>query len=144
MKKEIYDKLDDNVNKNLFEVDFEFDDLSKNEKNILKETIIKINENSFSFDLFLVDKLIQPLDILVKLYTNKITGDVRINMHDKDGVIFGTILFKTLKIMKINNLIDFDYESIGSYKETKKDINVEVIYDDILYSNNNIDFDKLT
>ena len=140
--KNFYDKnTTEDVHKSLFELDFEFEGLTKIESEILRETVRKVTEDAIYFDLFLINKEMQPLNILLKLYTNKTTGDVKIKMHDKDGDVHGIILFKTLKITKINNLIDFDYDETET---TEKNINVNIVYDDILYSSDNKEFNKLT
>lgn len=145
-KKDIYNTLKvEDYYKNLFEVDFEFDELSKIEKSILKETIKKIDENTLEFNLSLVENVIQPLNILVRLFKNKTTGDVAIKTHDKEGTINSIILFKTVKIMKINDFIDFDYNADTNMGYgSGKNIKVDIIYDDILYSSDNKEFDKLT
>ena len=108
--KKVYEELTkENINKNLFDVDFEFEEISKIEKQLLKDHIIKITDDKMEFELMSVEKVAQPLDILIKLKNNKSTGDVFVKMKDKDDNILGTFKFKTLKVMEINNLIDFDF-----------------------------------
>jgi hypothetical protein len=144
MKKEIYDNLNkENINKNLFEVDFDFTELSKTEKEILKNCILKINEEIMEFELLSIDKVIQPLDILIRLKNEKISGEVKIKMHDKDGRVLGVLIFKTLKFTEINNLIDFNFE-VDGYKDTRKNITTNFTFDDILYSSDGKEFNKLT
>ena len=143
MKKVYEDLIKENINKNLFEVDFQFAELSKTDKEILKNCILKINEDIMEFELLSIDKIIQPLDILIKLRSEKNSGDVKINMHDKDGRVLGILIFKTLKFTEINNLIDFDFEADG-YKDNKKNITTNFTYDDILYSSDGKEFNKLT
>ena len=85
MKKVAYENLTkENINKNLFDVDFEFEDLSIIEKQLLKDYINKINEKEMQFDLMSIDKVVQPLDVLIRLKNNKATGDVLIRMKDKE------------------------------------------------------------
>jgi len=145
MKKEIYDNLNkENINKNLFEVDFDFTELSKIEKEILKNCILKVNENIMEFELLSIDKIVQPLDILIKLKNEKTTGDVKIKMKDKDENTLGVFIFKTLKFTEINNLIDFNFEIDGYDKDNKKNLTTNFIYDDILYSNDGKEYNKLT
>lgn len=142
MKKEnIYEKIQP-LNKSLFECDFEFD-ISPKEKELLRETLVKINDSMMEFDLVSLDKKIQPLETLIKLKNDKTTGDVKIKMHDKDGAVLGIVIFKTLKITEIKNLIDFDFNATD-YRESTKNLVVEFIYDDILYTNDGKDFRKIT
>jgi len=140
MKKVIYENLlKENINKNLFDVDFEFDGLSVIEKQLLKDYINKITDDMMVFELVSVDKIVQPLDILIKLKNNKIPGEVKIKMHDKDENVIGIVIFKTLKMTDIKNLIDFDFNN-----KTGNEITVNFSYDDILYSNDGKEFEKLT
>ena len=138
MKKEnIYEKIQP-LNKNLFECDFEFSDLTQTEKDIIRETLIKIDESRMEFELVSLNKRIEPLEILIKLKNQKTTGDVKVKIHDKDGLVLAVVIFKTLKITDIKNLVDFDI------KESGKTIIVEFIYDDILYTSNGEEFEKIT
>lgn len=143
MKKD-YEKLTkENINKNLFDVEFEFEDLTIIEKKLLSDHIIKVNDNIMEFELMSVDKIVQPLDILIKLKNNKLTGDVLIKMKDKDSNILGIFKFKTLKVTEINNLIDFDFLETD-FRSTQKTLTINFIYDDILYSNDGKEYEKLT
>ena len=143
MKKEnIYEKIQP-LNKSLFECDFEFVDLSTKEKDVLKETLVKINETMMEFELFSLDKKIEPLETLIRLRNTKTTGDIKINMHDKDGRVLGIVIFKTLKITEIKNLIDFDFGAADN-RDTSKNIIVEFVYDDILYTSDGKEFEKIT
>lgn len=145
MKKEIYDNLNkESINKKLFEVDFDYKELSKTEKEILKNCILKINENLMEFELLSIDKVVQPLDILIRLKNEKSTGDVTIKMHDKSETVLGIFIFKTLKFTEINNLIDFDFEADTYDKESNKNLTIHFTYDDILYSNDGKEYNKLT
>jgi hypothetical protein len=143
MKKEnIYEKIQP-LNKNLFECDFEFPDLTTKEKDILRETMMKINEEMMEFALYSLDKKIEPLETLIRLKNTKTTGDIKINMHDKEGRVLGVVVFKTLKITEIKNLIDFDFNATD-YKDTAKNIIVEFVFDDILYTSDGKEFEKIT
>ena len=95
------------------------------------------------FELMAIDKVVQPLDILIRLKNNKSTGDVLIKMKDKDEHILGVFKFKTLKVTEINNLIDFDF-GVTDYKDLEKTITINFIYDDILYSSDEKNYDKLS
>ena len=142
--KKVYEELTkENINKNLFDVDFEFEEISKIEKQLLKDHIIKITDDKMEFELMSVEKVAQPLDILIKLKNNKSTGDVFVKMKDKDDNILGTFKFKTLKVMEINNLIDFDFTE-PDFKNNQKTISINFIYDDILYSNDVKNYEKLS
>lgn len=144
MKKEnIYEKIQP-LNKGLFECDFEFADLTQKEKDILRETLIKINETMMEFELFSFEKKIEPLETLIKLKNTKTTGDVKIKMHNKEGVVLGIVIFKTLKVTEIKNLIDFDFNAAEDYKQSSKNIIVEFIFDDILYTGDGKDFEKIS
>ncbi len=142
--KKVYENLTkENINKNLFDVDFEFDDLNSIEKQLLKDYINKITDNMMEFELMSVDKTVQPLDILIRLKNNKLTGDVLVKMKDKDDHILGVFKFKTLKVTEINNLIDFDFGE-SDFRGSQKTLSINFIYDDILYSNDGKEYDKLT
>ena len=144
MKKVAYENLTkENINKNLFDVDFEFEDLSIIEKQLLKDYINKINEKEMQFDLMSIDKVVQPLDVLIRLKNNKATGDVLIRMKDKDDHTLGIFKFKTLKVTEINNLIDFDFNE-ADWKSGQKTLTINFIYDDILYSSDGKEYEKLT
>jgi len=142
--KKVYENLTkENINKNLFDVDFEFDDLNSIEKQLLKDYINKITDNMMEFELMSVDKTVQPLDILIRLKNNKLTGDVLVKMKDKDDHILGVFKFKTLKVTEINNLIDFDFGE-ADFRGSQKTLTINFIYDDILYSNDGKEYEKLT
>ena len=142
--KKVYENLTkENINKNLFDVDFEFEELDNIEKQLLKDYINKITDKEMEFDLTSVNKVVQPLDILIKLKNNKSTGDVLVKMKDKDEHILGIFKFKTFKITDINNLIDFDFTDDG-IKSSQKSLTINFIYDDILYSSDGKEYEKLT
>jgi hypothetical protein len=142
MKKEnIYEKIQP-LNKSLFECNFEFSELSKEEKEILRETLTKINEEMMEFELYSLNKKIEPLKTLIRLKNTKTTGDIKIKMHDKEGMVLGIVVFKTLKITEIKNLIDFDFSYSDSNKA--KNIIVGFVYDDILYTSDGKEFEKIT
>jgi hypothetical protein len=144
MKKEnIYEKIQP-LHKSLFECDFEFAELTTKEKEILRETLIRINETMMEFELFSLDKKIEPLETLIRLKNTKTTGDVKIKMHDKEGSVLGVVIFKTLKITEIKNLIDFDFEVSDYSTKSGKNIVIEFIYDDILYTSDGKEFEKIT
>lgn len=143
MKKEnIYEKIQP-LNKSLFECNFEFIDITMKEKEIMKETLLRINETEMEFELYSHDKKVEPLETLIRLKNTKSTGDVKINMHDKEGRVLGVVIFKTLKITDIRNLIDFDFSAV-SQRDTVKTIIVNFIYDDILYTSDGKEFEKIT
>jgi len=143
MKKVYEDLTKEKINKNLFDVDFQFEELTTIEKQLLKDYINKITDNMMEFELMAIDKVVQPLDILIRLKNNKSTGDVLIKMKDKDEHILGVFKFKTLKVTEINNLIDFDF-GVTDYKDLEKTITINFIYDDILYSSDEKNYDKLS
>jgi hypothetical protein len=143
MKKAYEDLTKENINKNLFDVEFEFKELSVIEKKLLSDHIIKVTDNMMEFELMSVEKTVQPLDILIKLKNNKISGDVLIQMKDKDENILGIFKFKTLKVTEINNLIDFDFGEVD-IRAAEKTLTINFVYDDILYSSDGIEYDKLT
>ena len=142
--KKVYENLTkENINKSLFEVDFEFESLNNIEKQLLKDYINKITDNMMEFELMSVDKVVQPLDILIKLKNDKSTGDVLVKMKDKDDSILGIFKFKTLKVTDINNLIDFNFNE-DNWKNSQKTLTINFIYDDILYSSDGKEYSKLT
>jgi len=142
--KKVYENLTkENINKNLFDVDFEFEDLTKIEKQLLKDLVQKITDDVMEFELMSVEKVAQPLDILIKLKNNKTTGDVIIKMKDKGDHTLGVFKFKTFKITEINNLIDFDFGE-ADWKNCSKNLSIIFTYDDILYSADGKEYEKLT
>jgi hypothetical protein len=143
MKKAYEDLTKENINKNLFDVEFEFKELTSIEKKLLSDYIIKVTDNIMEFELMSVEKIVQPLDILIKLKNNKIVGDVLIKMKDKDENILGIFKFKTLKVLEINNLIDFDFGE-SDIRSIEKTLTINFVYDDILYSNDGKEYEKLT
>jgi len=143
MKKVYEDLTKEKINKNLFDVDFQFEELTKIEQQLLKDYINKITDNMMEFELMAIDKVVQPLDILIRLKNNKSTGDVLIKMKDKDDHILGVFKFKTLKVTEINNLIDFDFGATD-WKDNEKTLKINFIYDDILYSSDEKNYDKLS
>lgn len=143
MKKVYEEMTKENINKNLFDVDFEFEDLSKIEKQLLKDLVQKVTNDVMEFDLMSVEKTVQPLDILIKLKNSKTTGDVLIKMKDKEDHTLGVFKFKTLKVTEINNLIDFDFGA-SDWKESSKNLSINFTYDDILYSADGKEYEKLT
>lgn len=143
MKKSYEDLIKENVNKNLFDVDFEFKELTPIEKRLLQDHIIKIHDDKMEFELISVEKVVQPLDILIKLKNNKTSGDVLVQMKDKQDNILGIFKFKTFKVVEINNLIDFDFNE-ADVRSSEKTITINFIYDDILYSKDGKEYEKLT
>lgn len=143
MKKAYEDLTKENINKNLFDVDFEFKELSVIERKLLSDHIIKVTDNMMEFELMSVEKIVQPLDILIKLKNNKISGDILIKMKDKDENILGIFKFKTFKVTEINNLIDFDFTE-PDMRAAEKTLTINFIYDDILYSSDGEEYNKLT
>ena len=143
MKKVYEDLTKEKINKNLFDVDFQFEELTTIEQQLLKDYINKITDNMMEFELMAIEKVVQPLDILIRLKNNKSTGDVLIKMKDKDEHILGVFKFKTLKVTEINNLIDFDFGATD-WKENEKTLKINFIYDDILYSSDEKNYDKLS
>jgi len=143
MKKAYENLTKENINKNLFDVQFEYEDLSEIEKKLLSDHINKITDNMMEFELMSVEKVVQPLDILIKLKNNKSTGDVFVKMKDKDENILGVFKFKTLKVTEINNLIDFDFNE-PDFKNNQKTLQINFIFDDILYSSDGKNYDKLS
>ena len=95
------------------------------------------------FEMMSVDKVVQPLDILIKLKSNKFSGDVLIKMKDKDETVLGTFKFKTLKVTEINNLIDFDF-GVSDFRDSQKVLTINFIFDDILYSSDGKNYEKLS
>lgn len=106
-----------NTYTNLFDINFsKFKGLKETEYELLKETFIKINKNTLIFDLIEIDKKIQPLEILIKLTSNKIIGELTIDLHNADGLVLGKILINKILLTKIDGLIDF---SFSNEKENK-------------------------
>jgi len=132
------------IHKNLFEVEFEFNELSEKEKNILTNLVTKVTEDYFEFNLQSINNIVQPLDILIGLKNNKTTGDVTIKMHNKEGEVLAEFKFKTFKVIEINNLIDFDLSEEEFNKSSEKTLRIKFIYDDILYSSTTKEGEKLT
>ena len=82
-------------------------DYQPSTEQLLKNHINKVNENSMEFELVSVDKVVQPLDVLIRLKNNKSTGDVLIKMVNKDDDTLGIFKFKTFKVIKSHVFVFF-------------------------------------
>lgn len=130
----------DNIYINLFGVNFQsFKGLKEFEYDILKDNFKKIDKNCITFDLQENNKKIQPLELIIKLLSNKLVGSLIIDLHNKDGVILGKLTFKNFLFKKIEDFIDFDFDS----EDTTKELKVSYEYDDIIYISNNGKEDKI-
>jgi hypothetical protein len=132
------------IHKNLFEVEFDFNELSEKEKNILTDLVTKVTGEYLEFNLQSVNNIVQPLDILIRLKNNKVTGDVTIKMHNKESEVLAEFKFKKFKVTEINDLIDFDFSEETINKTSTKTLTIRFNYDDILYSNDSKEYEKLT
>lgn len=70
---------------------------------------------------------------------NHFVGSLIIDLHNKDGVILGKLTFKNFLFKKIEDFIDFDFDS----EDTTKELKVSYEYDDIIYISNNGKEDKI-
>ena len=77
-----------------------------------------------------MNEKIQPLELIVKLITNKIVGSLTIDLHNKENTILGKINFTNFTFKKIEDLIDFNFRSEDQIKELK----VKYEYDEIIYT----------
>lgn len=124
-------EFNDGIYKNLFDVTFStLKGLKEVEYNLLKDTFQEMDKESITFNLVEVSEKVQPLEIIVKLISNKIVGNLVIDLHNKDGLILGKISFKNFVFKKIEDLIDFNFRS----EESSKELKVLYEYDEIIYS----------
>jgi hypothetical protein len=115
---------------NLFDVKFSsFKGLKDPEYNLLTDTFQEMNKEYIIFELLEVSKKIQPLEIIIKLISNKLVGDLIIDIHNKEGEVLGRIKFKNFIFKKIEDLIDFNF----STENNQKNIKVIYEYDEVLY-----------
>lgn len=132
------------INKNLFQVEFEFGELKSQENMILNELLTKVTEDYMEFNLQSINKIVQPLDILIGLKNNKTIGNVTIKMINKESEVLAIFKFKAFKVSEINNVIDFDLSEEDFNKSSEKTLSIRFNYDDILYSSSAKDSEKLT
>ena len=124
------EKIDATITRNDFDIDFSgFKGSTRTDYEILDKCFLSIKNDIIKFELVQISKKIQPLDILAKLKNNVITGHLTLSVKDENKNDVGKIKFKNLKIVEINDLIDFDLT------EEKKDsfISVKIEHDGISY-----------
>lgn len=110
----------ENIHNNLFDIDFEsFKELKEIDYEILKENFKKIDKNFIKFDLQEINKKVQPLELILSLISNKSIGTLVINLHNKDSIILGKLIFKDFIFLKIEDFIDFDFDNSDKNKELK-------------------------
>lgn len=97
----------------LFEVDIVTKRLTPHEKTLFKEQIVAINQSVIKFNINIVDKKIQPLEIISKLIDENF--DICVKLHDKEGNILGEITYNDVSIDENCPIFgmntDFSYES---------------------------------
>lgn len=107
-----------------FEIDFyDFKGTKEYEYDILRNTFLKIDETSLTFELIESKGKIEPLELVVKFISNRTVGDIILNLHNSDGLVLGKIKFNKLLFTKINGLIDFAHD------RENKDKNIHVFYE---------------
>ncbi len=115
----------DNIYNNLISANFKFDNI---DNKFLNETFIEIKRDYISFELQEVNKKIEPLEIIVRLISDKVVGDLIIDMYNKDGIILGKIRINKLVFKRIDDLLDFSI-----YNDIQKNRKVFYECDDIVY-----------
>lgn len=125
---------------NQFEIKFsDFKGTKEAEYTLLETTFFKINESSLKFDLIESNQKIEPLEIIIKLISNKTVGDIILALHNNEGLVLGKIKFNKILFTKINGLIDF------AFNRESKDKSITVSYEcsDITYIGKNGKEEKL-
>ena len=123
------------LRKNLFEITFNFNDISDEESELLTEQLISVKKNKIRFNINLDEQdNIIPLNIINKIIGKK--GNVEINLHHKDGTIHNRIYIKGFQFSKIcKDFFDLSYE-----EEQLNDLKVKFVYDSYkIVGNKNID-----
>ena len=133
-------EFNEGIYKNLFDVTFStLKGLKESEYSLLKETFKEMDKESITFDLIEMHEKIQPLEIMVKLISNKTVGNLIIDLRNKDGLVLGKISFKNFMFKKIEDLIDFNFNS----ENKNKDLKVLYEYDEIIYTGKSGKEDKI-
>ena len=123
--------MNEAIYNNLFEANFaSLKGLKESDYNLLRESFQGINKEYITFDLFEMSEKIQPLELIVKLITNKIVGNLTIDLQNKKNTILGKINFTNFTFKKIEDLVDFNFRSEDQIKELK----VKYEYDEIIYT----------
>jgi len=127
----------ESYNYNLFEVDFICEGLTKSASDFLQDQIIEVSPHKLEFQLNIVNKTIMPLDILADLFSNNKVFDIKIKPHNKDGSVLGEILYKNVKITRIDffeNNFNYGNANIAGFEldldnnRTQADIEVQQIF----------------
>lgn len=97
----------------LFEAEIVTKCLTPVEKKLFTEQILSINQSVMSFNINIVDDMIQPLEILSKLAGE--TFDIKVKLHDKSGKILGIMTYNDVVIEEDTPIFamntDFSYAS---------------------------------
>jgi hypothetical protein len=102
--------LENNISNNNIEIEFSnFKGLREQDYDILRETFNKIDKTNVNFNLVELNKKIEPLELLIKLTSNKITGTMIINITNNDKEVIGKIKFHNVQFLSIDGLIDFSF-----------------------------------
>jgi len=128
------------IYENSFDVSFSsFKGLKESEYDLLREFFKGINKDYMVFNLVEINKKVQPLEIILKIISNKLVGNLNIDLHNKDHEVLGKINFKNIVFKSIDGLIEFNFTSENKNKELK----VIFEYDDIIYTGKNGKEDKI-
>lgn len=97
------------ITNNSFDVYFQFEDLSIAEIDILCDTFISLKDNEVKFELRVLDKKVQPLDILIRLKSTNSVGECQIKMKNRESALVD-LNIKEFKVTEIVGLLDFNVQ----------------------------------
>lgn len=80
----------------------------------LNEYVIKIKSDRIYFNVCTNNVQVYPLELLIKMIINKEKINIISNNTDKRGKVLFQINFFNFQFIKINNLLDFDYEKMDN------------------------------
>lgn len=122
-------ELNEGIYNHLFEPVFSsLRGFRESDYSLLSETLKDINKEYVIFDLLEINKRIQPLELIIKSISNKLIGELIINIHNKEGLVLGKIRFFNFMFKKVENLIDFTLDTESKTKNIKVSYECDKIY----------------
>jgi len=96
----------------------------------LDSSIFMIENNKMYFNVNIYDGKVEPLETILKMIKLKSVINIEMINMDKNGTIIYKIIINNFKFLKINNLLNFDYN-----KQDIMKLDVTYTFDDIEYIN---------
>lgn len=118
-----------------FEVEITSIELTEEEKDLLSKCITKTSFKTLTFGMYQINKVIVPIEALIKLHRAAKRFDVIVYIYNKEGDSIGTIIYKECNIeLDLSELFYYNYEGVSD----KKQIDVALYPHSILYNNKEI------